>query len=996
MKLMWNAFLLLALVVPSFAGTSQPDRIVGAISNTPSVMLTNSMHPYAQQKYDQGAVEPSMKLSHVSMVLRSTPAQKADLKQLLSDLQNPSSPQYHKWLTPEEYGNRFGVSQHDLQKISKWLTAQGFEVVEEARGRGYISFSGTASQIAKVFQTEIHYYKIDGEMHFANSGSPAVPQALSNLVLGFRGLNNFNPTPMVVKPDAGNVRGFYTAPSGNFMAPADAATIYDIAALHSAGITGTGQKIVVVGQTDIEMTDIANFRAGFSLSNNPPTNLLVPGAVDPGITGDEAEADLDLEWTGAIAPDAAITFVIGDPVHGNGVFDSATYAIDNDLAPVISMSYGGCEILNVTFIPFIEPTFQQASAEGITFLASTGDSGAAGCDPDNEASATSGLAVNYPASSPEVTAVGGTEFAGDVGAQGTYWNASNGTGLGSAIQYIPETGWNDSDQAGIFQGPTIAATGGGKSSCGVESNGICSKGFPKPSWQTGVGVPADNVRDIPDISIAASANHDGYIFCSAGSCPTGNAAGIADAVQSNSIVGGTSVSAPIFAGIVSLLNQYLSASNGLGNINPKLYQLAPVSTDAFHDVATGNNLVPCTQGTTGCPGSAPFQYGYFAGVGFDLVTGLGTVDANHLALAFAGVSVTMTTTPPISSPPNVSVLLTGTVNHDGGTQPTGTITFFDGSTALGSGMVDPSSGVATFPNAFSIGGIQSLTAQYSGDGNYPQTTSPAIPLLITLGDADTTSLALSASSVDVGTSVTFTATVAGAGPPPTGTIAFMNGASLLGNGTLSSGIATFSSSTLASATYNVTANYSGDANYEITTSAPSVLNVMDFTISNGTISVAPGATGTANITLTPLGGFNGTVTYTCTGFPSEATCTVAATSSGATVTVTTAAPSTNLVRPGSIRGTNGSGMFYAMLLPGMLGLLIAGRRKRALKSGAHIMALLVILSLSTLWMGACGGSSSSGSTTPTNPGTPAGNSTLTITATSGTLVHAAAVSLTVQ
>jgi hypothetical protein len=358
----------------------------------------------------------------------------------------------------------------------------------------------------------------------------------------------------------------------------------------------------------------------------------------------------------------------------------------------------------------------------------------------------------------------------------------------------------------------------------------------------------------------------------------------------------------------------------------------------------------------------------------------------------------MTTTPATWALTGSSVLLTGTVNHDGGPTPTGTITFFDGATNLGMGTLN-GSGVATLSNVvFSTGGIQSLTAQYSGDGNYPQTTSPAIPLLITLNQANTTSLALSASSVDFGSSVTFTGTVSstGGGATPTGTVAFMNGASLLGNGTLSSGIATFSSSTLASGTYNVTADYSGDANYGITSSVSSGLNVMDFTISNGTISVAPGATGTTNLTVTPLGGFNGTVTYTCAGAPSEATCTVAATSSGATVTVTAAAPSSNLVRPGSIHETNGSGLFYAMLLPGMLGLLIAGRRKRALKSGAHIMALLVVLSLSTLWMGACGGSSSSGPTTPTNPGTPAGNSTLTITATSGTIVHTATVSLTVQ
>jgi subtilase family serine protease len=814
MRLSIRMILLLLLLAVSSAWAA-PDRVTRTIDNEQAVALKGNVHPKAQAQYDQGPVEASMKLPYITMLMRPTAHQQADLKKFLAEQQDRSSVNYHKWLTPEQYADRFGVSQHDIGQITKWLLAQGFTIDQVARGRNWIAFSGTAELVRKAFRTEIHVYQVDGETHFANANAPSVPSALADIVIGFRGLNDFRVQSMGFRKfaPAGELfpimRPSYTTGGGStFLAPDDVATIYDITPLYSAGINGAGMKLAVVGQTDINLSDIDNFRAGFGLPKNDPQQLLVPGCTDPGITGDEGEADLDLEWSGAVARNATIIFVKCDVSH-QGVFTSAQYAIDNDVAPVISMSYGGCEFENAGGpIAGFEIELQKANTEGITFLASSGDTGAAACDVPPPASAIKGLAVNYPASSPEVTGVGGNEFSADVTNPNTYWKTSNTATGESAISFIPEMAWNDSPQTGT--GPildfTLAASGGGASSCiTTNGGGVCNAGFPKPSWQTAL-TPKDNVRDVPDVSMAASANHDGYILCSAGSCPTGNAAGIAAAVASNSIIGGTSASTPVFAGIVVLLNQFLKHKPpaGLGNLNPTLYQLAQSTPNIFHDVVTGSNIVPCQQGTPGCPKSAPFQYGYRAGKGYDQATGLGSVDAN--------------------------LFVTGKVAQD----------------------------------------------------------------------------------------------------------------------------------------FQIAAN-------------PTTVTVS-----------APGQSGTTTLTVTPVGGFNQAISYSCSGLPSEATCTfAAATATTETLTIQTMAPSSasNKILSGR------SGFFFALLLPGLVGVVAAaGNRKRS-QHGVRLLGMIAILALSTLWMPACGGG---GTVTQTNPGTPTGSKSFTVTATAGSLMHTLQLTVAVQ
>jgi subtilase family serine protease len=651
---------LFASVLPA-----QQDRVTATIDARDSVVVRGSVPPQAQPKYDQGAVEPGFRLGNITLMLRPSAAQQAALEQLLAEQQDPASPNYHNWLTPESYAERFGTSAADLDQIAAWLRSQGFAVQYTARGRDFISFSGTASQVQAALHTEIHRYRVGAETHFANATDLFLPAAIEPIVAGVLGLDDFHPKA----PRKIALPNYTSADGSHYLLPDDLATIYNLTPLYSYGYTGAGQSIVIVGQSDIDPSDIATFRSRWGL---PPTTIqMVPTGTYPGVTGDEVEADLDLEWSGAVARSAMLIYVYSDDADY-----SAYYAIDNNLAPVISESFGLCEYmvgLNRLGLYNYEVEAQKGNALGITWLAASGDSGAAGCDYD-VTTATHGLGVNLPASVPEVTAVGGTEFneGGSVGD----WSGSNGIYGGSALSYIPETAWNDT-AVSVANGGTISASGGGISSV-----------YKKPAWQTGPGVPNDGARDVPDVSLAASNGHDPYIIISEG--------------EANA-VGGTSAAAPSFAGMIALLNQYLAQNeiqtkSGVGNINPKLYGMAAGGTSGiFHDVTTGDNIVPCQVGTTNC---ASGRLGYTAGVGYDLVTGLGSVDAYNLITAWGAVPVTSTTTALTASPAIIpaggSTVLTATVKAASGTRsPSGSVSFTLGDNSLGSATLSGSGGSAT-------------------------------------------------------------------------------------------------------------------------------------------------------------------------------------------------------------------------------------------------------------------------------------------------------------
>jgi subtilase family serine protease len=600
MKLTRSTTIAVALLgsLTAIAAPAPHRRITGRIDNSHRMTLRGEVHPLARSANDEGRAEATLEIPNVTLVLRPSDEQQADLDRLLAAQQDPSSPEYHHWLTPEQYADRFGVAQEDIEQMKTWLQAQNLTVISVARGRNAISFSGPAAAIEQAFGTKIHRYRVDGELHFANSTDPTIPAAMQNVVSSIHGLHDFAMKSRAVHPVQAQYNSLSS--SAHYLAPDDMATIFNVRSLYNSGIDGTGQKIVVVGQTQINLSDIQQFRTYFNLPANDPQVMLVPDTRDPGIRrGDLQEADLDLEWAGAIARNATLIYV-----YSRDVMDAVQYAIDQNVAPVISMSYGLCETLTSQSDAATQRSWaKQASAQGISWIAASGDSGGADCY-DGSSRTPSGLAVDLPAALPEVTGIGGTQLSDS---DGNFWNTSNDANRASALSYIPEAAWNDSVLAG-----SPSSSGGGASTF-----------FAKPDWQTGNGVPNDNARDVPDVSLPASPSHDGYIFF------TGGRMGV---------VGGTSAGAPAFAGIAALLNHYLTsngtlATPGVGNMNPRLYSLAAASSSVFHDVTKGDNLVTaCTSSRFRTCTADPV--GFSAGAGYDQVTGLGSIDAYNLVTSW--------------------------------------------------------------------------------------------------------------------------------------------------------------------------------------------------------------------------------------------------------------------------------------------------------------------------------------------------------------------------
>jgi subtilase family serine protease len=1005
--------LLVSSLLSTFSFAVQPDRISGTIDAGQAVMIKGSTSILAAQQFDQGRADGSQLMSGLSLVFKPSPAQQADLDSLLAQQQDPTSPNYHKWLTPAQFGARFGMSANDLKKVAIWLQSQGLTVTHVSNSRNQVFFEGTLAAVELAFHTEIHNYLVDGDLHYANATEPSVPAALAGTVLGVHNLHNFHPRARIKPRSIVSVQSdphFTSHISGNhFLTPGDFATIYDTQGL--TGIDGTSVSIAIVGQSAINLTDISNFRSAAGLPAKAPTITLMPGTGTSTVcSGDEGESDLDIEWAGGVAKNAAVIFVYPGLPTGKtcstrttGAFDALQYAVDNDVAPVISSSYGNCEaIVTLSSAQQIQGWAQQGNAQGQTIFSASGDSGAADCDY-HVATAISGLAVDIPASIPEVTGAGGTEFMGDAagvvtgsdaGTDLPYWGGTTGgvDSISSALEYIPEEAWNDS-AFDIANGGFISASGGGASATGF---------FTKPSWQTGTGVPADGKRDVPDISLSASADHDGYVFCSEdGATVPSCSSGFRDSGSNLTVVGGTSAAAPTLAGIVALLNQYLGAS-GLGNINPALYKLAASNPTAFHDIALGTNIVPCTTGTTGCTTGS---YGFSAGVGYDQVTGLGSINAGVLFAAWpasrAASSVTISSS---SSAVNggASVTFTATVTPTSGVGTVSFSTLNNGvTTALGAAVVNipyqgSLTGVATFTTTALPSGTNNVTATYEGDAVNSGSTSSATTVIVstpdfTLGTAPGSAtvvaghpapavtvtitpvngfnqlLTFTCPSAPTGVSCAFNpATITPSGSAVTTSLTISTAASMTGLSAQSITVSAAGTSTTHTQAVTLTVNTPTDQSFTLAPTA-------------ATLSVAQGSPTSTTITMTPVNGFNTALTYTCTGQPSESTCTIspstATTSAMVTLNVTTTAPTAMLRTPFG----RGSRIFYAALLPGLFGIVFAaGSRKRS-AYGMRVLGVIVVLGCSTLWLGACSNSSSG----TKNPGTPTGTYTLTVSATTG-------------
>src|SRR5216683_7472094 len=720
---------LFATLAPS-AHAAVQNRISSTISEDSRVPLQHTVPARALLANDLGSAPADRTLSTLTLRFNMTAAQQADLTQLLLDLQDPNSPSYHQWLTPQQFGARFGLNSSDLAKVNSWLAGKGFTVTRTAPSATSITFTGTVAQVEQAFGTKIHNLSADGEQHFANLTDPVLPAALAGVVGNITGLNDFRlkSRSRLSTVAASAVKPQYTSSvsSNHYIAPGDFYTIYDVNPLLTSSINGTGLTIAVVGQTDISLADVAAFRAASGLSVNAPTVKLSPASKDPGtLSADLAEAQLDVEWSGAVAPSAQVIYYNSTDVLNT----SMPYAIEDNLAPIVSISYGLCESAGgSTGLNSFNQLFQQANAQGITIVGPSGDSGATDCDYQS-ATASQGLAVDFPASSPFVTGAGGSMFnEGSATGATQYWNATNGTTAGctssstngctsgSAISYIPETVWNESNSTS-----GLGAGGGGASAF-----------FAKPSWQVGTGVPTDYSRDVPDISLNSASSHDGYLYCSSGSCTNGyrNASG------NLSVVGGTSVAAPTFAGILALVEQKIGSR--IGNANPQIYGLANSANynSIFHDITSGNNNSPCDAGTPNCHNGG--SIGYTANQGYDLATGWGSVDVFNLAnswntfpAAGGGSTIgsqisatTLTTSTSLCAISSGSLALTVTVKNGAtssttSSTPTGTVQFLVDNVAVGS-PVALANGTATYTlstAALSSGG-HNVSATYSGDTTY--------------------------------------------------------------------------------------------------------------------------------------------------------------------------------------------------------------------------------------------------------------------------------------
>jgi subtilase family serine protease len=580
--------LLIVLVVAGTFGTAESGAADRVIDDSDAVTLPGNIHPLARPEFDTGPVPSSLPLEQMILVLKRSPDKQVELDQFLAGLQDPTSSDFHHWLSPEEFGNHFGPSPDDINAVTGWLTSHGFVLEAVGEGKSWINFSGTAADVQASFHTTIHIYQVNGRLYHANAEDPSIPRGLADVVAGVASLNDFPRRPMhnvigpAVQPD-------YTSGSTHSLSPGDFAVIYDVTALYSAGINGSGQSIAIVGRTHPSGTEWATFRTLMGLPANPPT-VIVNGP-DPGDLGgnEDVEADLDVEWSGAVAMNATILFVTSQSTGTtDGVDLSAQYIVDNKLAPVMSTSFGECEAdLGTSGNQFYNNLWQQAAAEGITAFVSSGDSGAAGCNAAGDARG-SGKAVNGLASTPCNVAVGGTEFNEGTG---TYWSGTN-NGYTSALSYIPEVVWNESGANG---GSDLYATGGGLS---IE--------YTKPSWQVAPGVPSNNRRSVPDVALS-SAGHDAYLVETLGALYE---------------VYGTSAASPSMAGLMALVVEKTGQSQG--NANTRFYQLGNAQYGAggvvvFHDITSGSNSVP---GVTG----------YSAGTGYSCTTGLGSMDAYALVM----------------------------------------------------------------------------------------------------------------------------------------------------------------------------------------------------------------------------------------------------------------------------------------------------------------------------------------------------------------------------
>lgn len=680
-----------------FAASAETPRrvpaIIQAVDESKLVTLSGNTRPEATAHNDRGPVSDTLRLDHLQLQLKRLPQDQAAAERFLAEQQDPQSPNYHHWLTAAQLGERFGAVDQDVNIITNWLGSHGFTVNNVHPTRMMIDFSGTAGQVRTAFHTEIHNLEVNGTPHLANMSDPQIPAALAPAVEGVVALNDFMPHPLA------SPRYTFTTDGVTYQAlvPGDLATIYNYNPVFKSGITGAGETIVVLEDSNVySANDITTFQNTFGLKSYGGSWSTVhpgPGCTDPGVNSDDVEVEIDIEWSLAAAPGAAIE--VASCASTNTMFGGFT-AMQNLIAQrnppsIINISYGESEAqLGAAMNAYINSLYSSAAGMGISVFVAAGDEGAASSDADL-ATATHGITVSGYASTPYNTALGGTDFEDTyLGTNSTYWSSTNdppnsSTPYASAKSYIPEIPWNDScasvllasafgysqtyGTSGFCNSSTartdqllvVAAGSGGPSNCaygrpaipGV-ADGTCA-GYAKPSWQSAPGNPNDGVRDIPDVSMFAGNGIWGhyYIVCYSdpgkglGGAPcTGAPSGWAG-------FGGTSISSLGMAGVQALINQQTRSKWGV--TAAVLYPLAAAQyrnpsacsrtkSCAFNDITAGDNDVNCTNNTPNCYNpdakarnggvlslsTSSYEPAYTSTPAWDFTTGLGSINVANL------------------------------------------------------------------------------------------------------------------------------------------------------------------------------------------------------------------------------------------------------------------------------------------------------------------------------------------------------------------------------
>ncbi len=895
MRKVFAAVLPVFLCALNAAAQATPNRVTGPVDEKQRVTLRGNVHPLAQARFDRGAAPGSTPTGRLRLVLERSAAQQQALTEFLADVQNPASGVYHKWLTPAQYGANFGISGSDLSRVTGWLEANGFKIERIPAARNVIEFSGNFSQVESAFHAAIHTFSVNGETHFANSVEPQIPAALAPVIAGVGPLNDFRPKSMMVEgprgrfdPGTGRIEPDLTLKFGNtdylFVDPADAATIYDTPnkVLNTAytGATtydGSGVNLGIVGVSDLTLADVANYRTAFLGETSSTVNLptVVVDGGDPGLNGAAIEALLDNEVAGGIAPKAKIYFYTSaDTDLSSGLWSAFLRALDDNVVSILSMSFGECEAgLGTSGNQFVLEVEEQAAAQGITVTVSSGDNGSAGCDNfDTQSTATEGLAVSGFASTPYNIAVGGTDYDVLKGSFSTYVSTtSSGSApyYRTALKYIPEEPWNDSTTVNGTYENNVAATSGGVGNIVAGSGGV-SKVYSKPAFQT-LLTPQDKFRDLPDVSllaanglygavwvVCADSSSYGIVSTSFTDCQTTN--GQFTSSTSFSGVGGTSASAPAFAGMMALVAQaHGSASDNyrLGQADNVLYQLAHSKYSAvFHDITTGNNSVACSPGSLNC-GSNSFITGYNAGSGYDLATGLGSVDVAAMVSNWTTVSpaATTTTLKINGSTADYTGVHGAALNFGVSVNPataTGVVGLVDNANETAGGNqnngqlpIPIASGAGSASYNGLPGGSYTVWARYGGDTNNAASSS-APPIHVTISPEPSTiqetvtafdwetGQVLSLSNIPYGSvmfidgQITGTAEGNNTQGVATGTVTFKDGTGTLGSSGVNSGnlASLIFVGTMPGGAHSVVANYPGDPSYSKSASTPVAFTVL--------------------------------------------------------------------------------------------------------------------------------------------------------------------------